>query len=215
MARLNFVRGSIKGRVGEFVGSSWKGEDYIKTYTPPSNPRTEGQVAIRSVFQHITQIAAQINADILKPYTFPKPHKMTPTNRMVHINQELFDDKAWDQSKLKIFEGPLYNPGITAAVIENPGTATARVKVTFTATIGEAADKALAVVYDEASDKALFAQAERQTGELLVPIAVLGQGDASKLHAYLVFSQPPAQGTGEAGQVSGTAYLKVPAPPGP
>lgn len=93
MARLNFVRGSIKGRVGEFVGSSWKGEDYIKTFTPPSNPRTEGQVAIRTVFQHITQIASQINADVLKPYTFPKPQKMTATNRMVHVNQELFDDK--------------------------------------------------------------------------------------------------------------------------
>jgi hypothetical protein len=126
-----------------------------------------------------------------------------------------FDDKAWDQSKLKIFEVPLYNPGITAAVIENPGTATARVKVTFAPAVGEAADKALAVVYDETSDKALFAQAVRQAGELLVPIAVLGQGDVSKLHAYLVFSRPPARGTGEAGQVSGTAYLKVPAPPGP
>jgi hypothetical protein len=42
MASLNFVKGSIKGRVGQFVGSSWKGIDYIKTYTPPGNPRTEG-----------------------------------------------------------------------------------------------------------------------------------------------------------------------------
>jgi hypothetical protein len=215
MARLNFVRGSIKGRVGEFVGSSWKGEDYLKTFTPPSNPRTEGQVAIRTVFQHITHIASQINAGVLKPYTFPKPPKMTPINRMVHINQALFDNKAWESSKLKIFEGPLYNPGITAAAIENGGTATAQVKVTFAPAVGEAADKALAVVYDETSDNALIGQAERQAGEILIPIAVLGQGDLSKLHAYLVFSQPPAPGTGEAGQVSGTAYLKVPAPPNP
>lgn len=121
----------------------------------------------------------------------------------------------WDQSKLKIFEGPLYNPGITGAVIENPGTATAQVKVTFAPAVGDAADKALAVVYDETSDKALTAQAERQAGEIAVSVAVLGQGDVSKLHAYLVFSKPPAPGTGEAGQVSGTAYFKVPAPPGP
>jgi hypothetical protein len=33
-------KGTIKGKVGQFVGSSWKGIDYIKTYTPSGNPRT-------------------------------------------------------------------------------------------------------------------------------------------------------------------------------
>jgi hypothetical protein len=42
MATLNFIRGSIKGRVGQFVGSSWRGKDYIKTFTPPSNPQDCG-----------------------------------------------------------------------------------------------------------------------------------------------------------------------------
>jgi hypothetical protein len=122
MASLNFVRGSIKGRVGEFVGSSWKGTDYIKTFSPPSNPRTQGQVAVRSVFQHITHIAGLLNEEVLKPFTFPKPAKMTPPNRMVHINKPLFEDRAWEPAKLKIFEGGLYNPGMTAAAIEGGGT---------------------------------------------------------------------------------------------
>lgn len=65
MASLIFVRGSIKGRVGEFIGSSWKGTDDIKTFAPPSNPKTQGQVAVRSVFQHITHIAALINEEVL------------------------------------------------------------------------------------------------------------------------------------------------------
>jgi hypothetical protein len=45
-----------------------------------------------------------------------------------------------------------------------------------------------------------------------VPIATIDQADLSLLHAYLVFSRPPAQGTSETGEVSGTAYLKVPTP---
>ena len=210
MASLNFVRGSINGRVGEFFGSSWKGTDYIKTFTPPSNPKTQGQVAVRTVFQHITHIAALINEEVLKPFTFPKPQKMTPANRMVHINRELFEDRAWDPAKLKIFDGGLYNPGITAAAVENGGTTAANVKITFTGTIGEATDKAVAVVYDEASGKALAGEAERQAGEVDVSIAIIDQADLSKLHAYLAFSRPPATGTGENGQVSGTAYFKVP-----
>jgi hypothetical protein len=70
MASLNFVKGSIKGRVGQFVGSSWKGIDYIKTYTPPSNPKTEGQLTIRTIFQHCAHIGKAINEGVLKPYTF-------------------------------------------------------------------------------------------------------------------------------------------------
>ena len=103
MASLNFVKGSIKGRVGQFVGSSWKGIDYIKTYTPPGNPKSDGQVAIRTIFQHCAHIGRAINADVLKPYTFPKPHKMTAYNRMIQINKDMFDDKAMGSSEIKDF----------------------------------------------------------------------------------------------------------------
>jgi hypothetical protein len=212
LATLNFVKGSIQGRVGEFVGSSWKGKSYIKTFTAPSNPKTVGQVAIRTVFQHIIHIASQINPIVLKPFTFPRPQKQTPVNRMVHINRELFGGKVWNPEKLSIFEGPLFNSGIESAVIENEGTVSAQVKVTFSSTLGDGADKAVAVIYDGISQKALAAVADRQAGQVLVSIATLDPADLSDLHAYLVFSQPPAQGTPESGQVSGTAYLKVDSP---
>ncbi|MDR2785129.1 MAG: hypothetical protein LBB83_04355, partial [Treponema sp.] len=90
--------------------------------------------------------------------------------------------------------GGLYNPGITAAAVENGGTATAKVKITFTGTIGEATDKAVAVIYDEASGKALAGEAERQAGEVDVSIAIIDHADLSKLHAYLAFSRPPGHG---------------------
>lgn len=212
MARLNFVRGAIKGRVGEFVGSSWKGTDYIKTFTPPSNPRTQGQVAVRTVFHHVTHIAALINESVLKPYTFPKPHKMTPTNRMVHINQEMFHDKVWEPSKLKIFDGGLHNPGITTAVLNGVGTISVEVQITWVPAFGLGTDKGIGIIYDEISEKAVVSYGDRSTGSITVPIGFIDQPDMSKLHAYLAFVNPPAPGTGETGQVSGTAYFKVPAP---
>jgi hypothetical protein len=212
MASLNFVKGSIKGKVGQFVGSSWKGIDYIKTYTPPSNPRTDGQVSIRTIFQHCAHIGKAINADVLKPYTFPKPHKMTAYNRMIQINKDMFDDKAWDQAKLRIFDGPLYNPGITGATIEGEGTPAVAVRVTFTATAGAGTDKAIAIIHDEKTESALSAIADRSAGQIDVPIATFDQSDLGVLHAYLVFSAPPAHGTGGTGEVSATAYFKVPTP---
>jgi hypothetical protein len=76
MARLNV----IKGQVDEFVGSSWKGTDYIKTYIPPSNSRSEGQVAVRTVFQHCGPMGKQLNQEVLHSLHFPKPQKMSEYN---------------------------------------------------------------------------------------------------------------------------------------
>jgi hypothetical protein len=212
MATLNFVKGSIKGRVGQFVGSSWRGIDYIKTYTPPGNPRTEGQITIRTIFQHCAHIGKAINAGVLKPYTFPKPVKMTAYNKMIQINKDLFDDLAWDQTKLKIFDGPLFNPGITGATVEDAGSANVTVRVTFAGAVGDGTDIAIAVIHDETTETTLYGQATRADAQIDVPIATFDQTDLTKLHAYLVFAKPPAHGTSETGQVSGTAYLAVPAP---
>lgn len=212
MATLNFVRGSIKGRVGQFVGSSWRGKDYIKTYTPPTDANSDGQKAVRTIFQHTAHIAKAIYEGVLKPYTFPKPQKLTAYNRMIQVNKDLFDELLWDQTKLKIFDGPLFNPGITAATIEGHGTSAVAVKVTFAATTGDGTDKAIAIIHDEITEGALYAIADRSAGEVDVPIATFTQANLTKLHAYLVFAQPPAPGASETGQVSGTAYLAVPAP---
>jgi hypothetical protein len=204
MATLNFVRGSIKGRVGQFVGSSWRGKDYIKTFTPPANPKTEGQVAVRTIFQNVAHIAKAIYEGVLKPFTFPRPHRITAYNRMVQINKGLFDDLAWDPAKLKVFDGPLFNPGIASA-----GISGADVSVAFDAATGEGTDTAIAVIYDELTKNTFYGIGTRADAEVSVSITGLDPAALDSLHAYLVFAREPAAGTAEAGQVSGTAYLKA------
>lgn len=211
MATLNFIKGSIKGKFGQFVGSSWRGTDYIKTYTPPSNPKTEGQIAVRTIFQHVIHIAQAINESVLKPYTFPKPQKLTACNRMVQVNKAMFDDKEWDQTKLTIFDGPLFNPGIGTAHIQDDGDDGIFVMITFYPDGGAASDIPIGIVHDEVSEMTFTATENSRTAatvgvQLFLP---QGQTDLTKLHAYLVFSQPPAAGTNETGHVSRTAYLKV------
>ena len=120
--------------------------------------------------------------------------------------------RQWDQAKLRIFDGPLYNPGITSATIEGEGTAAVAVRVTFTATAGAGTDKAIAIIHDEKTESTLSAVADRSAGQIDVPIATFDQSDLSALHAYLVFPSPPAQGSGGTGEVSATAYFKVPTP---
>jgi hypothetical protein len=203
MALLNFVRGSISGRVGQFVGSSWKGKDYIKTYTPPSNPNTSNQKAIRTVFQHVTAIASALNRSVLKPYTFPRPQHMTVLNRMMQINQAIFADKVWDVTLLKIFEGPLYNPGITSAVLAD-NTLT----VTWDDSHGAPTDVAAVVVHSEESDLTFALVTTRSAGSSGAwDILELGATDPAKTHVFLVFAALPSEDN--PGETSKTAYHPV------
>jgi hypothetical protein len=208
MATLNFIRGTIRGKIGQFVGSSWKGKSYIKTFTKPGNPRTKDQMAVRTVFQNISHIAKAVYENVLKPYTFPKPRMQTAYNRMIQINKPMFDGKEWKPEMLKIFDGPLYNPGFDQATFEKQG-AKESVLFGFNDTDGEKTDIAICIIYDEASGTAVFEIGSRKDVEISVNLGLMSPADKNKLHAYLVFAQAPADGNGETGLVSGTAYSKV------
>ena len=203
MATLNFIRGTIRGKIGQFVGSSWKGKSYIKTFTKPGNPRTADQVAVRTVFQNVSHIAKAIYEAVLKPYTFPKPRRITAYNHMIQINKEMFENKEWDPAMLKIFDGPLDNPGITSASISGSAAT-----INFNPA-GEATDYAIAVVYDETSGAVLHDEAPRGIGHIIINLDALGGVSTANLHAYLAFVREPIAGTAEKGQVSGTAYAKI------
>jgi hypothetical protein len=89
MARLRFIKGTITGRLGEFVGSRWKGINYIKTYAAPTNPRTPKQVVVRSIFKMISTLAtALFKAGVYN--TFPPYRRMTARNAVIRANGELF-----------------------------------------------------------------------------------------------------------------------------
>jgi hypothetical protein len=211
MAKFRYHAGRLSGSVGkELTYSSWRGIKYVKIYQVPSNPRTKDQVAIRTVFQHTAHIAKVLYHDILKPYTFPKPQKMTAYNKMIQINQPMFVDKAFEYSKLKIFEGPLPNGGITSAHLQGAGTADERIlfEWEFNNT-GAPDDKAIGVLYDASTGNVLFTSNPREEESAEIKTRFHLPIDPSTFHCYLVFVRPPAEGTSETGLVSNTAYTNL------
>ena len=204
MATLNFIRGTIRGKIGQFVGSSWRGKGYIKTFTKPGNPRTADQRAVRAVFYNVSHFAKAIYNDVLKKYTFPKPRKQTAYNRMIQLNKALFESKEWEPAGLKIFEGPLENPGITTSVL-NAGT----VKVSFNPEAGNGQDRAIAFVYNSATGAVVFKTETRAAGFLDVSIAAMENPQSEDLHSYLVFVREPDPEADDIGACSETAYKKI------
>jgi hypothetical protein len=211
MSSINFLKASLKGRLGEVVGSSWRGKAYTKVYTPPGNPNTAGQKGVRSIFAHVGHIAHTIYKGVLDPYTFPIPRKMTKCNLMMQINRDLYGDGTWTPAKLKIFAGELQADLITSAKYRaNNG----ELIVGWELGPGhDELDDAIVLLYYETTGETLYNIVVRGDQTTLIETAVLGTSlDISKLHVYLAFSQPPGAKY-EHGQTSNTTYSPVTAWP--
>jgi hypothetical protein len=209
------VNHGFSGKLGGIVYSLQDGINIARAYEKPSNPRTPKQMAHRLVFGKVNKFVKGIYRKVLQPYTFPRPKSsnLAIFNRMTSINGLILSTNEWDPANLKIFEGPLENPGISTAVLTGD-----TVNVTFNTDQGKDKDVAIAVVYNDESGRVFSAVGTRSAGALEVRISAMGSPNIDALHAYLVFSRPPPNygkpypflaNYGSKGIVSTTAYKKV------
>jgi hypothetical protein len=101
----------------------------------------------------VGHIAHKIYKGVLEPYTFPVPREITKYNRMMQINHELYDDKVWDPSKLKIFAGELQGSPITMAWYRADNDP---ISIYWESEFGDVSDIAVIVVYYEITDSVLY-----------------------------------------------------------
>jgi hypothetical protein len=224
MAQINWIKANLKGKLGEIVGSSWRGKPYVKTYTKPRDPKTSEQMAIREVFRNVTSITKAIYHQILKPYTLPQPKKCTAYNQMVRLNKQMFQDKIWDPTKLIIFDGPLFNRGFTIQpeISISSNTIVAGLYPDLGSN-GRDSDMVLGLVYDHNSGITCISpfaytrkfsnnsppMIEIDIDQILEAYPDKDALDIANLHVYLFYIQLPAEGSGESGMVSRTVYSPV------
>jgi hypothetical protein len=193
VARINWIKGELHGKLGEIVGSEWHGKAYVKPYTKPTNPNTPGQIATRAVWQRLTQIARDLHTPLTE-YTRPKPNRATLVGHFIHLNKALFaphddphDDK-WDPTKLVILTGPLAPEYITSATISR-ATYSATVQWDYAHEDADEEDKALVVVYDAIARKAAYTSLQHR-GDKIAQVDCSSMRDTSslqQLYAYLAF----------------------------
>jgi hypothetical protein len=187
VSRINFIKGELKGKLGEIVGSSWKGKYYTKAYAKPENPNTPAQIEIRALFQNIAHIGSGIRTP-LELYTRPKPHRMTAYNHLLQLNKPMFQKKGkkWNPLELIIMDGELTSTPITTAVFNS--TAMTAV-VTWDGTTGDKNDKAFVVVYDDESKRTVHAvEVGRSDGTITIDASKFANVSSyEKIYAYLAF----------------------------
>ena len=103
----------ISGKVGNVVGASWKGIDYIRIKPDHvTNPRTELQVNHRAKFKGVTALAKKVMGSVIRPIFKYSAVKMTGYNLFVQKNIDAFgiDGEIQDFTKLSFSVGALSLP---------------------------------------------------------------------------------------------------------
>lgn len=105
----------VSGKVGNVVGASWKGIDYIRAKAAHRNdPKTVRQMQQRSRFKGLSDFAKPLLPNLIRPIWNSQAGKMTGRNLFMKVNMPAFgsDGEIVDFSKLVFSVGTLDNPYI-------------------------------------------------------------------------------------------------------
>lgn len=188
------ILGGVSGRVGNVIGSSWKGIPVLKSRPlSVANPRTTQQVHFRDRLTKLVAIASPINSSIIIPLWNRFASRMSGYNAFIQANSEAFNSSmAFVPASFSIARGRMAATAITNADIQAVNT---QCLVTFSAAIADSfqtADDETFVVITSSTGvlKAFEAGSNtRDTGQITVnamPGSSFSVGDI----CFLAFRRP-------------------------
>lgn len=127
MGKMNLLKGKWDGKVGQTVGAKWKNKPTIRTYSIPSNPRTQAQQDVRGAFKSITSFVA-LFSDQIKYLSALDTAGMSVRNAIVKINKDMIANNSFAKANLIISKG-----GLQKVTGEAATEASGKVTVTWTA----------------------------------------------------------------------------------
>ena len=187
------ILGGLSGRVGNVVGSSWKGIDYLRSLASHvANPNTISQQTARKKMRMVAKFLSTCNPLIrvgFKGYA----EKMTPFNAATTYNLEkaisgVFPDLVLDYSALVIALGNLAGGEGVSCESAVPG------QVSFSWTDNSASgncnpgDTALLLIYNPAKETAVFRMVGISRSDAGAVLNVPGSFSGSEVHCYLAFA---------------------------
>lgn len=198
------ILGGFSGKIGNVVGGNWKGINYMRIFTKPTNPNTDKQINQRTKFTTALNFLQPITPFIRVGYklftdkqtAFNAAMSQVLTNGIIGEvpNLEL------DYSAVSVSKGtltPALNPllsytngEINITWEDNSGTGTAK-----------ETDKAMYVIYNGAKSDTVFETvgAARSDKNQVVDLPIEWVGDI--VHSYLAFI------TSDGKNVSNSSYL--------
>lgn len=182
MGKMNLLKASWEGRVGETVGAKWKGTSTIRTYSKPSNPDTAKQQTVRGAFAEMSNFASRFT-DQLKYLSALQTRNMSVRNAIMKINKDMIPGGTLVKAELLISKGGLQKPAGGAATAATTGVTVTWTAPTATNFTSDA--EAVIVVVEEEKDIAIVQTAK--VADLTKTVDVtLESGDACDVYLYFI-----------------------------
>ena len=115
------ILGGLSGKIGNVVGSSWKGISVLKTKPlSVANPRTTAQVNQRNSMDGAVFYATIILATVIKPLWDRFAVKMSGYNEWISMNIAQFTDRTtFNAASLVMSKGKMVATPITVSTVSN------------------------------------------------------------------------------------------------
>jgi Family of unknown function (DUF6266) len=183
MARMyQGILGGLSGKIGNVIGSSWKGIPVLKTKPlSVANPQTTAQVAQRTAMTACTFYASLLNSGVIKPLWDRFASKMSGYNAFVQANVDKFTSKlVADWADIVTSKGKMVAVAMEDADALSGDTG---LTATFPSSLPDA--------YSASSDKVYLCAINSSTGDVAVPGAASVRADGA---GYAVFRNNLAVG---------------------
>lgn len=173
MGKLNILKAAYYGKVGETVGAKWKNKNTVRVLTIPSNPNTQAQQTVRTVFRDMSKFIS-LFSDQIKTVSALNTRGMSVRNAIIKINKEQIMDGTFTAGDLVISRGGLPTPGGAAAT---GAQATGALSVPVTQITGSnvtAKAKIVVVAVSQTAQQAWVQVADNADATLTINTGVVG-----------------------------------------
>jgi hypothetical protein len=190
MARLNFIGGKLRGKLGDFVFYTRDGETIVRSKGERSGGASNSQQESQAVFGLLTRFGSRINDSVLKPYQAKKQKGLSSFNVFVKANKTFTGNKNCDYRDIKIFDGPL-PLGTMQVAAPAAGSNNVSVDVTpHTFGLADADDTIIVVAYNKTKDSYSQGFDKRGSGNSLKIDVPLPTDAGDEIFVYLTASRP-------------------------
>lgn len=181
MGKLNLLKASYSGKVGETVGAKWKDVNTIRVFTKPSNPNTQAQQTVRTGFGEISKFVA-LFSDQIKTLTALNTRSMSVRNAILKINKAMVAGGNLEPDQLVVSTGGLPAPAVgTVTATQADGTVTVPVTQIQGTNITQKC-KIVAIAVSETSNMAFVQTSDNTTGNITLNTGVVG---TNPFHIYV------------------------------
>ena len=206
------ILGGFRGRVGNVIGSTWKGQDVMKI-RPASvfNPNTERQQEQRAKFGLVGRFN-QAHLNLIRIGFRAYTKNMTAVNAAMSYNMAnavtgTFPNLDIDFGKVMISMGTLAPVNVVSALSEASASVTLGWTSNLQSANGRDSDQVIASLYDKQTGEvaSFLACASRQEESVSLSLPANWSGRAAEVFVFLI----SLEGTGLAASresVSNTAY---------